>query len=84
MTEKKQQQRMESDSIVGEETANMHTEAHSNMPREGSKNTACRMICVWPCLQGGTVTPRAFMLDFKLLLASDGVDDCSYCRNCWF
>lgn len=83
MTGKKQRRRMESDGIVGEKTANIHTEAHTNMPREGSKKTACRKICVWPCLRGNAVTLPAFMLDFKLLLAADCVDDCWYCMNCW-
>lgn len=73
---KQQRRRMESDGMVGEQTANIHTEAHTNMPREGSKETACRTICAWPCLRGNVVTLQAFMLDFKLLLTADCVDDC--------
>ena len=54
--------------MVGEKTANIHTEAQTNTLREGSKKTACRMIWVRPRLRGDIVTLQPFMLDLKLLL----------------
>lgn len=45
MMGKKKQRRMESDGIVGEKTASMHTEAHTNVPREGSKKFVFGHVC---------------------------------------
>lgn len=45
MMGKKKQRRMESDGIVGEKTVSMHTEAHTNVPREGSKKFVFGHVC---------------------------------------
>lgn len=36
---------MESDGVVGEKRVNMHIEAHTNVPKEGSKTLVFGHVC---------------------------------------